>query len=395
MARIVAAARAWLRKAQRSQEKLDATASGPRLSIPVRIADEPQETRRGSDERSNQPFYEMDAKRLWGYYYFYHSSYEHRNDLLYAELVSFRLGDLHPVTENSVRVEDVRIQLRGVRFRLPQKLRRHADHAVSFFQKLGKINKNAVTGDWENNESIRVSSLTPNGIFICQRANYFDQVGTNLTLDWDSTFLPDSSATIRASLERPISGKLPSFQNSMLANTLGTAIMFYDRELKRAMLRLRSDKLASIAKKALHCTVSGVLEIAPDTRAGEYSFDFFYYGTHLEIKMETNLEKSQYLLFPVAFARELPRGGKPQLFFVAIALVDDDEFEKACQTAVEANEYVRRPDETFFDSKGGDAIEQSEAFTYEGYACQYLAEDFVRANESALRQLVLTSCATL
>jgi len=132
MARIIAPTRAWLRKAWKKQENIDATASGPRISLPLSISDEPQETRAGSNESGKEPFYEMDAKRLWGYYHGYRSSYEHRSDILYADTIAFQLAEMHPILENSIKVKDVEITLLAVPFRLPPKLKQHGDAAVSF-----------------------------------------------------------------------------------------------------------------------------------------------------------------------------------------------------------------------------------------------------------------------
>lgn len=388
MSLIVALSRAWLAKFRRSLDKVDITMTGPRVSFPTKFSDEPIETRSGHNDRDKSPFYEMDAKRIWGYYYSHSTTYEYRNGLLYADLVSFFSENFNPITENSVDTAEITVNLLGAPYRSPPSLQAHSAQAISYFQKLGKIRKDPATGDWENNQTIRVSNLVDRKQFVCQPVTYFDQIGTNITLDWASGLLPNNSRTIRSGIERPSQGRLLPLSESLLANNLGTAIMFYDRELKRSLIRVRSDKLGSIAQRGLHCTVSGVLEIEPGVKPGQFGFEIFLYGTHHEIKMETHLNRDQYLLFPVAFARELPRGGKPQLFFVAIALVDDVTFENACQNAVERSEYIPRSDDTFFGVEVDQTMPLSEAFTYEGFACQRLAEDFVTANETHLRELI-------
>ena len=388
MNRIFAASRAWFRKALKTHEKIDATVGGPRISLPMNIADEPRETRAGFDPKDGSPFYEMNPKRLWGYYFGYGGTYEFRYDMLYADLLAFSQNGLHPIVENFVKIEDVKVSFSSVKYRLPPKLAKHGEQAIAFFKKLKKINYDPQIDAWENNTTFRLARLDAGGRFFCQPVTYFDQIGTNITLDWNSGLLPDKAVSIRSGVERPIAGKLPGFEHSILANNFGSAIMFFDRELRRTFVRVRSAEMGSIAHRALHCTVSGVLELRPDTTAGEHDFDFFLYGTHLEIKMETDLNEDQYLLFPVAFARELPRGGKPQLFFVAVCLVSDEEFERSCQNAIEKNEYITNTDNTFFDKSGKKQISMPEAFTYEGYACHWLAEEFLSANEVQVRLMI-------
>ena len=102
--------------------------------------------------------------------------------------------------------------------------------------------------------------------------------------------------------------------------------------------------------------------------------------------METHLDRDDYLLFPVAIARELPRGGKPQLFFVAVSLMDDAEFSQSCAMAVERSEYIPNGNGEFFDRLANGC--GPDAYTYEGWACQQLAARFVDANRDALLEQV-------
>ncbi|MBB4123946.1 hypothetical protein [Martelella radicis] len=386
MSKIIPATRAFLRKTWKSHEKVDATASGPRFSIPLRIGDEPQETRRGLNEESREPFYEMKADKLFGYYHGYAGSYERRTELLYADLFSFYSDEILPISRRSININSVRISFSSIPYRLPPSLKYHSETSIDFFIKLKKIKWDFENNEWENNTSIRLEEFSEDGTFYCEPVRYFDQVATNLTVDWASGKLPNRATTIRSEIERPQNGLLPPLSQSLLANNLGTAIMFYNRDLTRTLVRLRSDNLASIAQKALHCTVSGVLEMPPGCKAGEHKFDFFLYGTRQEIKMETNLDPDQYLLFPICIARELPRAGKPQLFFVAINLIDDDEFERECRNAKEKNEYLPSEKVTLIEDLSQSKFSPPDMYTYEGWASQILAENFLIANESIIRE---------
>lgn len=84
----------------------------------------------------------------------------------------------------------------------------------------------------------------------------------------------------------------------------------------------------------------------------------------------------------------VPAAGKPQLFFLAISLVDDGTLREGCLTAKEASEYVLQDGGDFF---GGLRLPQEtdpDLYTYEGWACQILAEDFLSANEALIRKEV-------
>ncbi|UWQ05593.1 hypothetical protein [Aliiroseovarius crassostreae] len=382
------APRAWLRKNIRALKEIGVSASGPRATISISASDEPKETRVGQDLSDKAPFYEMDRKRLRGYYFSYKPSLEESHQLLYAETLTFKQENVHPILlSHSVDLNDFEVTLDAVRFSIPRRMIDYASKAVDLFKRAGKINYDAATSTYENNESLRVSSLTPDGKMTCQRATYFDQIATNLTLDWASGILPDGAFTIRSEIERPVDGALPAFSHSILANTLGTAVLFYSKDLQKAFIRTRSDAMASIAQQRPHCTVSGVLEVKPGAAPGKYGFEFFEYGTRLEIRKETGLDEDQYLLFPVAISRELPRGGKPQLFYVAVLLVGEADFEIACSQAEEKSEYVAKQDGTFFSEDNVVPSQIADYFTYEGLAAIVFADMFVEANKDHLLEL--------
>jgi len=382
------AARAWFRKNFQALSEIGVTASGPRVNLSIRAKDEPKETRIGRYIDDKSPFYEMDRVTLRNYYHAYKQSYEERYWLLYADTLAFRMQNLHPVLPNSIDCSEFELTLDAVRFQIPFQMREYADEAVDFFKKIGKLNFDPKKNEYENNDSLRVSKLTPDGKMTCQHATYFDQIATNLTLDWASDMLPNNAHTIRSGLERPIDGALPSFSESILANTLGTAVVFYTKDLRKALIRTRSDDMASIAQQRPHCTVSGVLEVEPGISPGKFGINFFDYGTNLEIKMETGLDKDQYLLFPIAVSRELPRGGKPQLFYVAVLLIEEDEFEIFCASAEEKSEYIENAKGSFFSGDSIDPKRMVDAFTYEGFAAFVFAQNFVDANEDELLELV-------
>lgn len=382
----VSIARAWLRKTLRNAREIDVSLSGPGFKLNFK-ADEPIETRSGFDPLDKRPFYESDPTTLFNYYHAYANNPEHLDNILYAEILALRTANLHGIALNAVRTEDLVIAIEPSSYRVPEKLRRHGDAVVQFLKDTGKINFNEEMRQWENNVSLRIDSIEPNGRIACRKARYFDQIATNLTMDWATGLLTDGWHTIRSGLERPENGRLRQLMDSTLANTLGVAVMFYERDLS-PILRVRSESLASIQKRGLHCTASGVHEVEESQRPGLFDFSILRQGMLKEIKEEIGLDEHEYCLFPVAFARELPRGGKPQLFFAAVSLVESERIRGAMASAKEAYEFVEDQAVIRLPTDGNTQT-FSDLFTYEGWACFRFAERFIEANRDYLESLAL------
>lgn len=356
------------------------------LSIPLSASDEPVETRAGYDVSCKEPFYESNPEVLFSWYRSYAQSREAKYSLTYADVVAFRTAECKPIAGSLVvDFSSVKIQLDGVKWKVPSKLHQHAEHAVALFKEKGLIKKIRGTEEYENNTTMRIDSIDSSGVIRAHPASYFDQVGTNITLDWNSGLLEKPATTIRNGEERPLDHKLHPLESSVLANTLGVAVVFYDRGLSPD-IRLRTDDLASIQKKGLHCTSSGVWELPGNYHAGEFNASYLEYGARKEIKDEVGLNPDEYALFPVCIARELPRGGKPQIFFVAISLISAERYEEAKRTADESYEFVDDPDA--MKRLQESSAPPHEAFTYEGWAAVTFANEFVEANEEYLRTLV-------
>ncbi len=375
----------WFRKFLRENQIVDVGLSGPKLRVPILLSGEPTETRYGSNESDkNTPFYETNKKRIKKYYYAYRRSYAFKHALLYAEFYYFKIEGMRAISKPEIKCSNVTVQFEDTPpWPLPEDLKKHGDEAVKLFKALGKLRKDE--GKWLNADAVRISSVKPSGLFTCESASYFDQVATNLTMDWRSGLI-EGGGTIRSSddLERPVNGALVPLEDSNLANTVGTAVMFYDRNLRRALVRTRAGWQAAVGP-GLHCTASGALEVT-HLVGGDHGIEFFLPGTQLEILRETGLTSDKYLLFPVAFARELPRGGKPQLFYAAVCLVDEAEFFSACSSAYEADEYAILSDSQ--NEKEIAAIKDVDSFTYEGWACLELTNRFVLKNQKEILAIV-------
>lgn len=382
--RFISITRAWLRQTVRKTRELDVSLSGPQIKLSFK-GDEPIETRAGANGQSQKPFYESDPDRLYKYYYSYQHTPEHLDNILYVDIVPLKTAGSNGISLDAIDCKNVVLAIEPSSYRLPEKLRRHGEAAIKLFKETKKLRYLDESQEWENNVSLRIDAIDPSGKISCRKARYFDQVATNLTVDWASGLLSDGWYTIRSGMELPANGKLRPLKESNLANTLGVAVMLYENDLS-PILRVRSESLASIPKRGLHCTASGVHEIDESHPAGLSDFSILRQGMVKEIKHEIGLDEHEYDLFPVALARELPRCGKPQLFFVAIARVPSSRIREAIASADEAHEFVEDLSPAQL-STYGDSTALSERFTYEGWACLRFAERFIEANRPNLQSL--------
>lgn len=381
------------RRLRKILREVDVSLGGISMKFATDFMEEPLETRRGINPEDRSPFYESDENTLKKYYRGYDKSTPFLNDMLYADLIPFEIEGLKAVDSAAVKVSSVKVILEDRDYVVPKFLKKHQAAALDIMKKQGRLVWDDENNGWENDRTARLTANPKDGVFNCQPARYFDQVGTNLTVDWASGLLPENALTIRADIERSREGKLLPLAESRLANTFGTAIFFFSSDLKRELVRERNTgKVVAIPDGGFHCTVSGVLMLDDDRQPGQHNFDFFMDGTHREIKRETGLDhdSGDYLIFPLAFARELPRAGKPQLFFMAISLVDDETLRQKCLQAPERHEFKGFQ----YDHSGRfPAVEEHERdhhknYTYEGWAAWLLSNEFIELNEYALLKLV-------
>lgn len=349
-------------------------------NLPTSLSSVPRVTRYGLNPDDDAPFYEMDPDRLWRVYHGYRKSLEHQHQVLYADAVAFRRGNMGGITLDALDIDTLKIEIVPTRYHVPRLLEAHAEAMIGFFKSTGRLNWKPELNDYENNRTAKVVAFdTEKNLMTMQEASYFDQVATNLTVDTDSGALPAGADSIRQDLEPPIEGHLPPLDTSMLVNSLGVAAMVYTPS-GTALWRVRNPKMGSITKEALHCSVSGVYEI-PDyaTRSGSYGYELLEYGIRLEVGHELGLEDHEYDLYPVAFARELPRAGKPQMFFVVISHLDEQALAERARNARERVEYVRNEFHEFLHRQPDAKL--ADSFTYEGLAAFHYTELYLEANE--------------
>jgi hypothetical protein len=348
-------------------------------------------TRLGHDSNDKStPFYTEDYQTLKSYYW--HSNDEGLN-IPYTDLIGFKTSQLLSVFPSHLDGTDgaVTINVAERPYTLPDILKQQGDHALDLYKKLGRI-RQLPDGLYENNVSLRITDIKEDTIY-CETATYFDQIATNIIMDWDSGLL-GSGASIRNNVDIARNGQLLPLAASRLANTLGVCAMFYNRSLE-PLVRIRKPNLGALPAGGLHCTVSGVYSFA-DRRGDAYDLDVLGRGMVAEILRETGLTESEFIFLPVAFGRELPRGGKPQLFYIAISLVDDKDLRMKANRAEEADEYIRFADGGEISPKGDinysyfSKYDRS-AFTYEGLASLFICDRFIEMNKTQIEIFIDTA----
>lgn len=249
----------------------------------------------------------------------------------------------------------------------------------------------------ENNISIRFDKVDFDGSKLkiaAQRVTYFDQAATNIAAykgekvggfdlrKYDSDFYG--------------SGSIPkSFDESHLANSLGVACVFeISGEIPVLVPRFRPAKKKTSGQKhavmsdgAWHCSSSGVFEYKDlnlGLKANEQTsipLSRLEAGMAREIESEASLQLDEdYTLVPLCLSREIPRAGKPQMFYKAVLNpkkfrhLDDIRIHLNRKRKEEAWEYQ---DELLYSEKFEEInrnllsfslLNISEKFTYEGFA---------------------------
>ncbi len=220
-------------------------------------------------------------------------------------------------------------------YSFPGALARHKKHMVDEFNRHKLLKKG-------NQPAARVKRCEiKNGVphFVLETAYYYDQVGSNLSLDYpfpEPIIVADRHClSVREWDVAQAHGKtkrLPEFAQSKLANTIGVAIGITARshDGRFHWLRRKRSKTVAVYPGMWHLPFSFALAIddqahtAKDVRA-LIRFDL----GHERAEELGGLDYSDFgELRPLAFCRDLARGGKPQFFFDLPCLVPFEDLRR-------------------------------------------------------------------
>lgn len=221
-------------------------------------------------------------------------------------------------------------------YHFPSQLEFHKSEMIKMFEKKGHLKKGS--SQCPRVISFKLRKCIPH--FELERAHYFDQVGTNLSLDYKlkAPIVVNNKdcSTVREwdiFQSQAQSIDLPSFEKSKLANTIGVTIGISAKTKngKKVILkRKRSSKVSVYANMwsnpfgfalALEgdCPLNTEIKIE-DLIRRDYNHEF---------ATELGLEFSDFHPpKPIAFCRDLVRGGKPQFFLEAESRITFEELRK-------------------------------------------------------------------
>lgn len=232
-------------------------------------------------------------------------------------------------------------------FQLTNKLAVVKEYLIKLFSDKGLLYK----GD---NVCPRVKDITAkdnNLIIEIEKVHYFDQVATNLSLDY--TLNEKIADTIGAKTLRKWdleesktkNGLLPSFINSKLANTIGVALAIIAKNKKGESVILIRQRTKNVAVNAKMNVLPFSFSLNMETKGlviGKKNsiFDLIKSDFRHEQAEELGLEPS-HLNFekvtPLLLCRELCRGGKPEFFFEIEMDLTFEELQKLIKESVQKN----------------------------------------------------------
>jgi hypothetical protein len=211
-----------------------------------------------------------------------------------------------------------------------------------------------------------------------QHATYFTQVRSSLILDYRHRLANGSVLSLRDLFRQEFGQLLPPLSDQRLANTLGVAALIFcsseDGLTPYLVARTREVAVNDLGNE-WHCTASGVAELRD---FGSDPGDFMEFSIRKELEEEVGLVDEDLAdLAPIAFCRELMRGGKPQFFYLGTTRLPLSEITRKLKGArrrarkmgdiIEntAMPLLRRP-ETFKDAT---TLFQGKTISAEAAAC--------------------------
>lgn len=202
---------------------------------------------------------------------------------------------------------------------------------------------------------LRVKALKNiyNSVYECklERSTYFKQVRTNLSLDLPLKI--DHEATLR-SYDLADDSNLPDFEKSIMVNSIGVSsvVYFRDKETGERRFFLKPRKGKRVDDGAGNLSGTGVFQDMLGTISGVAQMpsghkvdSLVAYATSemiREFNREAGLEEGENpvkQIVPLAFVRELARGGKPQFFFlIEIEQLSNGAFKNLFRNSIEGIE---------------------------------------------------------
>ena len=144
-----------------------------------------------------------------------------------------------------------------------------------------------------------------------------------------SNYAMDGEGELRGMLRADYGRRLPPLSDMRLSNSIGTAIVIFDRE-GRPYLPRRAPR-QSVFPGAYHCTASGEAVWHQDL-----TFEALFTANIVrELEEEVGLTNADLdWIRPIAFCREFLRAGKPQFFFAGQTSLTETQLTERRRAAI-------------------------------------------------------------
>lgn len=157
---------------------------------------------------------------------------------------------------------------------------------------------------------------------------------SSLILDYRHRLPNGAVLSLRDLLRQEYGRRLPPLYDPRLANTLGVSALIFrssDDGLTPYLVARTREVAVNDLGNEWHCTASGVAELRD---AGDDPSSFIELSIRKELEEEVGLVGDDLIaLAPIAFCRELMRGGKPQFFFLGMTRLPLSEITRKLKAA--------------------------------------------------------------
>jgi hypothetical protein len=215
---------------------------------------------------------------------------------------------------------------------LPEHLERMTESNLQAFRSI-----KPQTFDGQN---LRLASLKKISVneyeCVLERASYFPQARTNLSVDFRLNGQISGQRSSLRLMDMGPHNELKSLRESCLVNTIGTSAVVYYHKHGKLYFFMKLRKQLGVYEN-MFGTTSGEVE-NPSSSIPAELVSYVEREMLREFSYETGLNQTKFLqrIHPLAFTRDLIRGGKPQFFFlIEISEVSEQDFSKDFKKSIE------------------------------------------------------------
>ncbi len=163
-----------------------------------------------------------------------------------------------------------------------------------------------------------------------QPCRYGDQAGSCFSLDWQDERFAEHGGTLREYYKRTVkSSVISDIPFPLCFGVCGFLLIRNETEPDTILLMHRSGRLASLENSVGPSMAGAVDYDKADVTLGAMLFR----SAHQEIAEELFLTQDEYTLVPLAYAREIFRGERPQLFCLVVTDLSSQEIAERLHAA--------------------------------------------------------------